>query len=193
MQDVCLEQRVQESEQITPEVTRLAHSPIADTVAAGYANGEIRIWDASDAACLAVLQSHSGSISALAFNANGGLIASGSQDTDIIVWDVAGEVGLYKLKAHTNQVTAVVFLDTQTKLLSSGKDGFVRVWDLTVQFCVQVVPIHSGTLFLFSHLLPTTVQYAAGAWRSAGVALCRCCLVLGSERRPDLRSGRVCR
>ena len=144
MQDVCLEQRVQESEEFTPEVTRISHSPTADTIAAGYANGSIRIWDTSNTECVAVLQSHSGSISALAFNSKGGLIASGSQDTDIIVWDVAGEVGLYKLKAHTNQVTAVLFLDTQNKLLSAGKDGFVRVWDLAVQFCIQVVPIHSG-------------------------------------------------
>lgn len=144
LQDVCLEQRVQESEQRTPEVTQIAHSPATSILAAGYANGCIRTWDTTDGACLAVLQSHTGSVSALAYNSSGGLVASGSQDTDIIVWDVAGEVGLYKLKAHTNQVTAVAFLDKQNKLLSSGKDGFVRVWDLSVQFCIQVVPIHAG-------------------------------------------------
>eukprot|EP00892_Ulva_mutabilis_P003715 jgi/Ulvmu1/1715/UM116_0029.1 len=145
--DMCLQQRVQESDHFTPEVTRLSHSPTADVLAAGYANGVLRLWGTSDATCLAVLQSHSGSISALAFNANGSMIASGSQDTDIIVWDVAGEVGLYKLKSHTNQVTAVHFLDAQNKLLSGSKDGTVRVWDLSVQFCIQTIPIHSGAVW----------------------------------------------
>ena len=115
-------------------------------LAAGHADGCIRLWNTDDSKCIATLHSHSRAVTALAFNANGGYLASGSQDTDIIVWDVAGEVGMYKLHGHTNQVTSLAILDGQNKLISAGKDGFIRVWDLTAQFCMQTIPQHAGEI-----------------------------------------------
>jgi U3 small nucleolar RNA-associated protein 12 len=144
VQDTCLEQLPQERSTSVAEALCIRNSPDSSMLAAGYADGCIRLWNTAECKCIAVFHSHSRAVTALAFNANGGCLASGSQDTDIILWDVAGEVGMYKLHGHTNQVTALVVLDEQNKLVSAGKDGFIRVWDLAAQFCMQTIPVHSG-------------------------------------------------
>jgi U3 small nucleolar RNA-associated protein 12 len=145
LQDACYEQRPEESSAPVSEAVCICHSPDTSLLAAGYADGSIRLWNTAQGSCAAVFHSHAKAVTALAFTANGSYLASGSQDTDIIVWDVAGEVAMYRLHAHTNQVTGLAFLDKQNKIISTSKDGFVRVWDLAAQFCVQVIPMQAGT------------------------------------------------
>jgi U3 small nucleolar RNA-associated protein 12 len=144
VQGACLEQLPQERSTSVSEALCIRHSPNSSMLAAGHADGCIRLWNTIESSCIAVFHSHSRAVTALAFNAAGGYLASGSQDTDIILWDVAGEVGMYKLHGHTNQVTALAVLDEQNKLISAGKDGFIRVWDLAARFCMQTIPLHSG-------------------------------------------------
>lgn len=74
------------------EVTCIAVSTKGDVFAVGYADGSIRLWEASSGNVLVRFNGHRKSVTALCFDEQGFRLASGSQDTDIIIWDViAGE------------------------------------------------------------------------------------------------------
>ncbi|PON49000.1 Guanine nucleotide-binding protein, beta subunit [Parasponia andersonii] len=127
-------------------VTSIAASPSA-LVAAGYADGSIRIWDMERGTCETTLNGHKGAVTTLRYNKLGSLLASGSKDNDVILWDVVGETGLFRLRGHRDQVTDVVFLDSGKKLVSSSKDKFLRVWDLDTQHCMQIVGGHHSEIW----------------------------------------------
>jgi WD40 repeat protein len=73
----------------------VAFSPDGSRVAAGAADGTIRIWDglldrtASDSPRL-VLKGHRGTVSEVAFSSDGRRLASLSWDKTVRVWDAAG-------------------------------------------------------------------------------------------------------
>ncbi|GIL45803.1 hypothetical protein Vafri_2953 [Volvox africanus] len=123
------------------EVTVLCCAPggSSTTIAAGYSDGSVRLWDYLSGDCTVTFRGHKTAVSCLRFNAGGSLLVSGGRDTDLVVWDVVGETGLYRLRGHKDQVTDVVFLPAQSKLVSSSKDGLVKVWDLDTQHCCQTL------------------------------------------------------
>ncbi|BBH07741.1 transducin family protein / WD-40 repeat family protein [Prunus dulcis] len=77
---------------ITPNFCGFADN----TVASGYADGSIRIWDSDKGTCETTLNGHKGAVTALRYNKLGSMLASGGKDNDIILWDVVGETGLYR-------------------------------------------------------------------------------------------------
>ena len=82
------------------EVTALALGSDGDTLAAGYADGTIRLWRLADGEERTALSGHKGAVTALSFNAAATLLASGSHDTNVVVWDVVGEAGVCRLRGH---------------------------------------------------------------------------------------------
>ena len=76
-----------------PTVTNLVARPKhSDQVAAGYANGSVRMWNHQDGQCILTLSGHKSAVSALAFSEDGNFLASGSHDTDIVLWDTVEEI-----------------------------------------------------------------------------------------------------
>lgn len=78
------------------EVTCIIRSPHKNTFAVGYADGSIRLWDASSGAVISTFNGHKKAVTSMAFDGAGARLASGSQDTDIILWDVVAEAGLFR-------------------------------------------------------------------------------------------------
>ncbi|QRV72846.1 small nucleolar ribonucleoprotein complex subunit Dip2 [Ceratobasidium sp. AG-Ba] len=143
------------------EVTCIRRSPVKDTFAVGYADGSIRLWDASSGTVTVVFNGHRKSVTALAFDHSGAKLASGSQDTELIVWDIVAESGLYRLRGHRDQITCISFVpaslasslpststsDSSTFLLSTAKDTFLKLWDLTTQHCIQTQVAHRSEIW----------------------------------------------
>lgn len=77
------------------EATVIARSP-QNAFAVGYADGSIRLWNASAGTVITTFNGHAKAITSLAFDEAGAMLASGSQDTTIILWDIIGEVGLFR-------------------------------------------------------------------------------------------------
>ncbi|KAL8152005.1 hypothetical protein V2J09_021813 [Rumex salicifolius] len=119
----------------------------SNSVASGYADGSIRIWDLTQGTIETTLNGHKGAVTALKFNKLGSMLASGGKDNDIILWDVVGETGLFRLRGHRAQVTDLVFVDNGKKLVSSSKDKFLRVWDLDTQHCTQIISGHHSEIW----------------------------------------------
>lgn len=144
-------------------MTCLACSPAGRLVAAGYADGMIRLFDYTTMAATTVLNGHRKAVTALQFSPNGMQLASGSKDTNVILWDVVAEAGVCRFKGHKDEVTGVLFLAPpaaagaasssaaavggagagarlqRTFLVSCGKDTLLKVWDTAALACVQTV------------------------------------------------------
>ncbi|KAF5322187.1 hypothetical protein D9619_000449 [Psilocybe cf. subviscida] len=141
------------------EVTCIVQSPRPGAFAVGYADGSIRMWEASSGSVTATFNGHKKAITALAFDETGTRLASGSQDTDLILWDIVAEAGLYRLRGHRDQITAIEFLSvtedqpsTSTAaapglLLTASKDTFLKLWDLSTQHCVQTIVAHRSEIW----------------------------------------------
>lgn len=131
----------------TPAVTCIARAPGSSLVAAGAADGSIRLFNLDDGSSDVLLKGHRSEVTALRFNADGSLLVSGGKDTNVVVWDVVAEAGLCRLRGHKDQVTDAVFVQSRAgapggggaRLVTCSKDATVRVWDLDTQHCAQTV------------------------------------------------------
>ncbi len=129
-------------------VTSLAYHDTNQLLAAGYANGTIKIWDINTRTVIVEFNGHKTTVSVLEFDSQGVKLVSGSADCNIIVWDLIGEVGLYKLTSHRNQITGLKFIKKKLSnsiihdeedewLVSISKDGLIKLWDLKTKYCVE--------------------------------------------------------
>jgi FOG: WD40 repeat len=134
-------------------ITFLEYFEATNIVAAGYADGSIKIWDLTSTSVLISFQGHKSAISILKFDRSGTRLVSGSSDSSIILWDLVGEEGLFKLKGHKSQITGLSFLsehehesedDMEDYLLSVSKDGLIKLWELKSQQCIESHLAHSN-------------------------------------------------
>jgi len=110
----------------------IALSPDGFTVAAGYDDGTIALWDLRRrrlAATLSRFGSHLGTVQALAFSPDGRTLASGGVDATIKLWDVRTRELIATLSAHQDSVGAVAFAP-DGELASAGNDGATIFWKL---------------------------------------------------------------
>ena len=119
------------------EVTALAAH--GGALAAGAADGRVRLWDAESRACEATLAGHASAVTALAFDASGATLASGAGDGDVVLWDAVAGAGLARLRGHAGPVTGLVFLPGNAGLASASRDGSIRVWHGETRACTQTV------------------------------------------------------
>ncbi|KAL3231055.1 U3 small nucleolar RNA-associated protein 12 [Nakaseomyces bracarensis] len=125
------------------ETTYLKYHPETNLLAAGYADGVIKIWDLISKTVLISFNGHKSSITIMDFDSTGTRLISASRDSDIIVWDLVGEVGLYKLRSHKDAITGL-WCEDENWLISTSKDGLIKIWDLKTQQCVETHLAHTG-------------------------------------------------
>ncbi len=98
-------------------------------IAAGSADGHLRILDARTGALLAELRDGAADIRALAFSPDGSRIASASDDTLVRLWDLATGERQHVLRGHAREVSCTAFSPDGTLLATGALDRTVRVWD----------------------------------------------------------------
>jgi U3 small nucleolar RNA-associated protein 12 len=100
---------------------------LGDKLAAGYADGKIRVWSITSMQVLVTFNGHKSAVTSLVFGDQ--ILVSGSRDTDIIVWDLIDEAGLYRLRGHKDAITGLVLLTENNlfHLVSTAKDSLLKV------------------------------------------------------------------
>ncbi len=122
------------ADQISP--LGLAFSPDGKSLAVGYADNMVRVWDVSsmegEAQPFLLLRGHSNSVWRVAFSPNGTRLATASSDGTVKLWNMSPgpEQGqeITTLPGHTAEVSAISFSPDGKYLASSSLDGTVRVY-----------------------------------------------------------------
>jgi len=118
----------------------VAFSPDGETLAAGNADGTIRLWDAATGSPIgAPLTGPAGPVTSVAFSPDGTTLASASPDHTVRVWDLATRrpIGA-PLTGPAGLVTSVAFSQDGKTLAAGSADHTVRLWD--VAYLVNLVP-----------------------------------------------------
>jgi WD40 repeat protein/transcriptional regulator with XRE-family HTH domain len=118
-------------------------SPSGELLAAGTANGEVRLWLTASGTPLHTLEGHTDWVTSVTFSPNGNLLASGSDDQTIRLWDPRTGRCLEVLKDHSSRIRSVAFNLDGTLLASGSEDQTIRIWDVSKGQCVRVLEGHS--------------------------------------------------
>jgi U3 small nucleolar RNA-associated protein 12 len=124
------------------DVTCIVCSSDGKSVAIGYLDGMIRIFNYKLMTLSSILNGHKKAVTSIAFNNSNTLLCSGSKDTDIILWDLVSERGLCRLRGHKDEITDVKFVSLGNRsifIVSTSKDTLVKVWDCSLQVCSQTM------------------------------------------------------
>jgi WD40 repeat protein len=82
---------------------------------------------------LELLGRHIGSVTSLAFSADGSLLASGGSDRNVLLWDVPTHEQLgAAFTGHAGTVRGLSFSPDGRMLASGGEDSNLLLWDLDV-------------------------------------------------------------
>ena len=111
-------------------VFSLAFGPDSRTLAVGYADGRIRLWDvATRQASELTGPGEDRQANSLAFSRDGHWLASARMDRRVVVWDVSTSQPM-TLTGHTDSVESVAFSTDGSLLASGSRDKSVRLWDV---------------------------------------------------------------
>lgn len=114
---------------LSSEVVVLERSPDKTSIAAGYADGTVRLFNYITKVLISTLRGHRSAAVSLCFNEDGTSLATGGADSDIIVWDLVSHTGICKLRGHKDAVTGVAFVNfgSQKLVVSVSKDTLMKV------------------------------------------------------------------
>ncbi len=114
------------------DFTALAVSPDETRIMAGDSTGRIRLLAAVDGKTLWESRSHSRSITAITFLADGQWAASASLDQTVAFWDVAqGVEDTRRVLKHPAAVTGLAVSRDGRRALTACADKAVRVWEVS--------------------------------------------------------------
>ena len=128
-------------------VLSVAFSPNGVLLAAGIANGEVRLWQADSGTPWRTFQGHKDWLRSVAFGPDGGIIVSGGEDYTVRLWDVNSGQCLKTLREHTGWVYSVAFNSDGKTIASTGEDRTVRLWDISSGECLKTLQGHSDRVW----------------------------------------------
>ncbi|MGO9926078.1 MAG: WD40 repeat domain-containing protein, partial [Mycobacterium sp.] len=126
----------------TTAVFTVAFNRAADKLAAGGADGAIRVWSVAkvtptgaNAPDTVQASAHAGGVMSVTFSPKDELVASGGADNMVRFWDSdklgpAGQLPTPGAQGHTAMVTSVAFNAQGTRLVSGSNDKTVQLWDV---------------------------------------------------------------
>ena len=127
-------------------ICTVVFSPNGDLVAAGTANGEIRLWQVTSGTPILTCKEPTDWVYSVAFSPDGKILASGSDDYNIRLRDTNTGHLLNTLQGHTSRVWSVTF-SSDGKLLASGsEDQSIRLWEVSTGQSLKTLQGHAGPI-----------------------------------------------
>ncbi len=127
-------------------IISVSFSPDGTLLAAGTANGEIRVWRIINGQPLLTCRGHTDLVRSVAFSPNGQSLVSGSNDQTVRLWNVDTGQCLKVLQGHTGRVRSVAFNTDGDRLVSSSSDRTVRLWDVNTGQCLKTLRGHTRSV-----------------------------------------------
>ena len=130
--------------QVHSPVSALEFAPDGRRLAVGTTSpGAVLVWALDPPGGELRLEGHSGSVSDVAFSADGACIASAGHDGLACVWDARSGQRLQTLAGHRGLVWSLAF-DGSERLITAGWDGTLRTWDVASGRELQALAGHQG-------------------------------------------------
>uniref|UniRef100_A0A2N9GLL1 CDC20/Fizzy WD40 domain-containing protein n=1 Tax=Fagus sylvatica TaxID=28930 RepID=A0A2N9GLL1_FAGSY len=108
--------------------TSVAWSRDAKTVAVGYINSKLQLWDAETSKLVRSLEGHNGRVAATGWNDH--ILTSGSEDKSIINHDVRAPNNLIsRIQVHAEEVCGLKWSSGGNILASGGNENLIYIWD----------------------------------------------------------------
>ncbi len=128
-------------------ILSLALSNDNQFLAAGTANGEIRLWHAVSGIPYLICQGHTDWVTSVVFSPDGELLASGSDDKTVRLWRVSSGELLAVFSTHTDWIRSVAFSPDGTLLASGSDDQTIRFWSVATGQCVKILQGHASRIY----------------------------------------------
>jgi WD40 repeat protein/transcriptional regulator with XRE-family HTH domain len=125
-------------------ILSVTFSPNEERLAAGTANGEIRLWNVASGIKLPTCQGHTSWVRSVTFSPDGNMLASGSEDQTVRLWNAITGQCLKTLQGHTSRVRSVAFSPDGNMLASGSDDQTIRMWDVSTGHCLKTLEEHTG-------------------------------------------------
>jgi len=129
-------------------------------LAAGGADGLLRLWGADGDEPIATLAGHESTVSDAAFRPDGVQLASAGVDGTVRLWDMATRKPAGVLHGHTAAVYRVVYSADGRLLASASHDKTVRLWDAATGEALAV--LSHGSIVYGVAFNPSGTRLAAG-------------------------------
>jgi WD40 repeat protein/transcriptional regulator with XRE-family HTH domain len=128
-------------------VLAVTFSPDGNLMAAGTANGDVRLWQVPSGIPFLSYQAHSDWVRSVTINSKGNMLASSSDDKTVRLWDVNTGDCLKTLQGHLDWVWSVAFSPSGNTIASCSHDKTVRLWDVNTGDCLKTLHGHSDIVY----------------------------------------------
>jgi WD40 repeat protein/transcriptional regulator with XRE-family HTH domain len=125
----------------------LALSGDGESLVAGTATGEVRVWRVKDRAPVLAVHGHTGVVWAVALSADQQLLASGSEDGTVRLWDVSHARSVATLLAGAGEIRCVALTPDGRLLASGAMDGSIGLWQVPGGRQLARLEGHTGAVY----------------------------------------------
>ncbi len=132
------------------QVTAVAFSLDAKTLASGALDGEIRLWSTRERQNVRSVPTQQGKLNALDFSRDGRSLAAASRKGVRIYETSTGKL-VAKLASAQGRQQAVRFDPSAARIATAGTDGVVRLWSLDSKRVVTELRDHRGTVYALAY------------------------------------------
>lgn len=120
-----------------------AWSPDGLSIACGYGDGTIRVWDVATAKILKTLHGHEHKVNNVAWSFDGKRLASSGDDSVVKLWDMGKETCLATLAGHESGINNIAWQPNGHLIASGSLDTTIRLWDTRSYECVSELLGHT--------------------------------------------------
>jgi WD40 repeat protein len=129
---------------IPGRVTRVAFSPGGKTLASGYDNGTVVLWDAADGKSIGQLITGYGWIENLIFSPDGKTILFSSDNGTIFLWNLADGKLTNQQLTSSGKIESAAFSTDGMTIASGTAGGTIVLWNVPMNKRVGQLQGHSG-------------------------------------------------
>jgi len=141
----------------------IALAPNTVQIAAGLADGSIRVLNIKDGKIVATFRGHEGEVLCMAFSVDKKRLVSGGQDGTLRVWDIATGKELRKFTAHKAPIASVAFHPDGERVLSGDGAGRAILWDAGSGKVRHTILAHRGRVGTVAFHVKGTRAVTGGA------------------------------
>jgi WD40 repeat protein len=109
----------------------MAFSPDSQLIVAGFLDGDVGLWKASNGEFVHILVGHTNCVTCMVFSPNNQIIATTGLDQSIKLWDVSTGNLLNTLVGHTNVIWSIAFSPNGQFIISGSADESIKLWNVS--------------------------------------------------------------